>query len=250
MPHSVKERITIGWCDGGMVEGRFMSGITNTIIDAPNHKLNIANTIRVNGNQIARQRQSLWDFWADSSDSEWLLWVDSDVIINSQILKMLWEVADKKTKPVVTGVYFVSNQNEQSLMEPVPAIYKETGDPYRTQIIHPLPENEVIPVDVAGFGLMLMHRSIIDPVRKVAGDLSVFGENQQAKDKFISEDVSFCRKLKAAGIQLYAHTGATVQHMKTFSFDRNYYNLYWHGIATEFIKKPGRGRSESNTSKG
>ena len=250
MTHSVKERITIGWCDGGMVEGRFMSGIANTIIEAPKHKLNIVNTIRVNGNQIARQRQSLWDFWADSSDSEWLLWVDSDIIITPQILNILWEVADKKTKPVVTGVYFVSNQNEQSLMEPVPAIYLETGDPYRTQIIHPLPENQVIPVDVAGFGLMLMHRSIIDPVRKVAGDLSVFGENQQAKDKFISEDVSFCRKLKAAGFQLYAHTGATVQHMKTFSFDQNYYNLYWHGIATEFVKKPGRGRSTADTSKG
>jgi GT2 family glycosyltransferase len=250
MAHSVKERITIGWCDGGTVEGRFMSGITNTIIESKNNKLNIVNTIRVNGNQIARQRQSLWDFWADLSDSEWLLWVDSDIVLTMPVLKMLWDTADKDKKPVVTGVYFVSSQNEQSLMQPVPAIYNETGDPYRTQIIHPLPQDKVIPVDIAGFGLMLMHRSIIEPVRKVAGDLSVFGENQQAADKFISEDVSFCRKLKAAGIQLYANTGATVQHMKTFSFDQNYYNLYWNGIATEFIKKPGNGRSESDTSKG
>lgn len=250
MAHSVKERITIGWCDNGTVEGRFMSGITNTVIESKNNKLNIVNTIRVNGNQIARQRQSLWDFWADLSDSEWLLWVDSDIVLTMPVLKMLWETADKDKKPVVTGVYFVSGENEQSLMRPSPAIYMETGDPYRTQIIHPLPQNKVIPVDIAGFGLMLMHRSIIEPVRKVAGNLSVFGENQQAADKFISEDVSFCRKLKAAGIQLYAHTGATVQHLKTFSFDQNYYNLYWHGISTEFIKKPDSGRSESDTSKG
>jgi hypothetical protein len=240
MPHSVKEKICIGWCDNGVVEGRFMSGITNTIIDAPKHKLNIVNTIRVNGNQIARQRQSLWDFWANNSDSEWLLWVDSDIILTIDVLKTLWDAADKKDKPVVTGLYFVSNQNEQSLMEPVPAIYMETGDPFRTNIIHPYPENQLIPVDIAGFGLMLMHRSIIDPVKKAAGDLSVFGENQQAADKFVSEDVSFCRNLKKAGIQLYAHTGANVQHMKTFSFDRNYYNLYWNGIATGFVKKPGR----------
>lgn len=250
MAHSVKERITIGWCDGGSVEGRFMSGIVNTVIEAPKHKLNIVNTIRVQGNQIARQRQSLWDFWSNLSDSEWLLWVDSDIVITPQVLNMLWEVADKKTKPVVTGTYFVSSQNEQSLMQPVPALYLETGDQYRTQLIHPLPENQVIPVDVAGFGLMLMHRSIIDPVKKVAGDISVFGENQQAADKFISEDVSFCRNLKKAGIQLYAHTGATVQHMKTFSFDQNYYNLYWNGINTGFIRKPGSGRSESDSAKG
>ena len=45
MAHSVKERITIGWCDNGMVEGRFMSGIVNTVIEAPKHKLNIVNTL-------------------------------------------------------------------------------------------------------------------------------------------------------------------------------------------------------------
>lgn len=238
MPHSVKERITIGWCDNGVVEGRFMSGITNTIIDAPKFKLNIVNTIRVNGNQIARQRQSLWDFWSELSDSEWLLWVDSDIVITPQILKMLWDVADKKTKPVVTGTYFVSNQNERSLMAPVPALYYDTEDKYQTKVIHPLPENQVIPVDVAGFGLMLMHRSIIGAVNEAAGEFSVFGENQQSKNKFISEDVSFCRNLKKAGIQLYAHTGATVQHMKTFSFDENYYKVYWYALQNNIIGSP------------
>lgn len=248
MAHSVKERITIGWCDSGTVEGRFMSGITTAIIEAPKQKINIVNTIRVTGNQIARQRQSLWDFWADTSDSEWLLWVDSDIVVTPNVIKKLWDVADKKTKPVVTGVYFVSNETEQSLMEPVPAIYMNTDDIYRNRLIHPLPEDQVIPVDIAGFGLMLMHRSIIEPVRAVAGEFSVFGENQQAKDKFISEDVSFCRKLQTAGIQLYAHTGATVQHMKTFSYDKNYYRLYWNGIDTDFIRKPGRGKFKSETS--
>jgi hypothetical protein len=241
MPHSVKERITIGWCDNGVVEGRFASGIVNTVIQGKEFGLNIVNTIRVNGNQIARQRQSLWDFWSDLSDSEWLLWVDSDIIITPQVVKMLWEVADKKTKPVVTGTYFVSAENEQTLMRPMPALYLETGDIYKTQVLHPLPENQVVPVDVAGFGLMLMHRSIIDPVKNAAGDISVFGENQQAADKFVSEDVSFCRNLKKAGIQLHAHTGATVQHMKTFSFDKNYYNIYWDAMNNGKIKKPENG---------
>jgi len=250
MTHSVKERVAIGWCDGGSVEGRFASGIANLIISAPKIKVNIVNTIRVQGNQIARQRQSLWDFWSNSSDTEWLLWLDSDIVITQDVFSKVWEVADKKTMPVVSGTYFVSSQNEQSLMEPIPALYYNTDDTYCTQVIHPLPVNQVIPVDVAGFGFMLMHRSIIDAVDKVAGDVSVFGENQQGKDKFISEDVSFCRNLKKAGIQLYAHTGATVQHMKTFSLDQNYYNIYWDGVNNNKIRKPGIGRSKSNTSEG
>jgi hypothetical protein len=240
MPHNVKETITIGWCDNGLVEGRFASAIANLIIEAPKQKMKIDNTIRVNGNQIARQRQSLWDFWANSSPSEWLLWVDSDIVITPQVLKMLWDVADKKTRPVVSGLYFVSGQNEQSLMQPVPAMYMETGDIYKTQVVMPFKENAVIPVDVTGFGFILMHKSIVEPVRAAAGDFSVFGENHQAADKFISEDVSFCRYLKKAGIQLYVHTGAHVQHMKTFSFDKNYFNVYWSGIADGKINKSGQ----------
>jgi hypothetical protein len=244
--HSVKEGITLAWCDNGVVEGRFTSGIANTIIEAPKHKINIENTIRVNGNQIARQRQSLFDYWADLSKSEWLLWVDSDIIIDHEILKMLWAVADKKTKPVVTGTYFVSNENEKTLMRPLPSLYMETGNEFETSVIHPLPENKVIPVDIAGFGLMLMHRSIIDPVRKAADGYSVFGEKQNPGNKFVSEDVAFCRYLKKAGIQLYAHTGALVPHLKTFSFDKNYYNIYWNGIAEGKIVKSNNSLADKN----
>jgi hypothetical protein len=125
-------------------------------------------------------------------------------------------------------------------MEPVPSLYLETGDEFQTKVIHPLPNNKVIPVDLAGFGLMLMHKSIIDPVRKAADGYSVFGEKQNPGAKFVSEDVAFCRYVKKAGIQMYAHTGALVPHMKTFSFDKNYYNIYWNGIAEGKITKPGR----------
>jgi hypothetical protein len=116
-------------------------------------------------------------------------------------------------------------------------------------VVHPLPDNKVIPVDIAGFGLMLMHRSIIEPVRKAAEGYSVFGEKQNPGAKFVSEDVAFCRYVKKAGIQLYAHTGAVVPHMKTFSFDKNYYNIYWSGIADGKIRKANRNLSDKDTVK-
>lgn len=237
MAHSVKETVTLAWCDSGVVEGRFTAGIMNTSIEAQKMNIKIVSSVRVQGNQIARQRQSLFDHWADKMDTEWLLWVDSDVVITPHILKLLWDTADKKTKPVVTGTYFVSSENEQTLMEPIPALYLETGDEFQTQIIHPLPENKVIQVDVAGFGLTLMHRSIIEPMRKAADGYSVFGEKQNPGDRFVSEDVAFFRYLKKAGIQLYAHTGAIAQHMKTFSFDINYYNLYWGAVNENKVRR-------------
>jgi hypothetical protein len=52
-------------------------------------------------------------------------------------------------------------------------------------------------------------------------------------DKFIGEDIQFFMKMKDADIPLHAHTGATVKHMKRFSFDEDFYKLYWitHTIA-------------------
>ena len=234
---SNKGRVTIGWCDGGTVEGRFASSIVNTVLEAQRKGINVASTIRVQGNQIGRQRQSLFDYWADNMDSEWLMWVDSDIVFTLQAFEMLWETANVEEKPVVVGTYFVSSENEQTLMEPVAALYYDTDDQHKTRPIHPLPRNQVIPIDVAGFGLTLMHRSIVPKMRAVSGEYSLFGEMQKPGNKFISEDVSFFRKLKQAGIQLYAHTGAHAQHLKTFSFDINYYDMYWTGVAEGKIKR-------------
>jgi len=235
--HSNKETVSFAWCDGGTVEGRFASGLLNTMLEAQRRGINVASSIRVQGNQIARQRQSLIDYWYDNMQTDWLMWVDSDIVMTMDAFQLVWDSAEKISKPLVTGVYFVSQENEQSLMEPTPAIYMNTDSPYVTRAIHPLPPNQLIPIDVGGFGFVLMHRSVVPKVREVAGEFSVFGENQQPANKFISEDVSFFRKAKQAGIQAYAHTGAHLQHLKTFSLDINYYNMYWTGVAESKIRR-------------
>lgn len=237
MAHSSKETVSIGWCDSGMVDGRFMDGILSTIMAAPQININITNKVRVSGNQIGRQRQALFDHWADSSKTDWLLWVDSDIVLNPEVFKLIWDSADKDTKPVVTGTYFVTKENEKTLMEPYPAIFFEAETKYDLRIIHPLPQNQLIKIDSAGFGFLLMHKSIVPKLRKIFKDYSLFAEEEGIGDKYISEDIVFFRKLKAAGVDLYAHTGAIVPHMKRFSFDINYYNVYWNSLKKELFTK-------------
>ena len=122
-------------------------------------------------------------------------------------------------------------------MQPFPALFKEGSNKHELQIIHPLPQNELIKVDSAGFGFLLMHKSIVPKLREVSPNYSLFAEEEGVGDKYISEDIVFFRKLKATGIDLYAHTGAVVQHMKRFSLDINYYNLYWNGLQKELFTK-------------
>ena len=94
--HSKNETLSIGWCDNGMSDGKFTEGLVYTIIMGQDPKnIQVHNAIRVQGNQIGRQRQSLFDLWADSVKTDWLLWVDSDIVITQDVLKKLWDTADK-----------------------------------------------------------------------------------------------------------------------------------------------------------
>ena len=230
MANSNQETLSIGWCDNGMVDGKFAEGIMYTTVTAPTHKMAINNAIRVQGNQIGRQRQALLDMWYDKVKTDWLLWVDSDIVLTADVLGMLWKIADKNTKPVVCGTYFISKQMESSLMQPMPALFNEVSE-YEIKYLHPLPKDEVVKIDCAGLGLTLMHRSVVPKLRAISPDYSVFAEKEGLGDKYVGEDIVFFRNLKKAGVDVYAHTGAVVKHMKRFAYDENYYALYWQAAA-------------------
>lgn len=226
MAHKPNETLSIAWCDNGMTDGKFTEGLVYTLVQSQSRKVKVHNAIRVQGNQIGRQRQALFDMWADNIKTDWILWVDSDIVINNDVLEMLWDAADAKERPVVCGIYFISKQNEGTLMQPMPCIFNDI-DEYSIQYIHPLPDNEIVKIDVAGMGLSLMHKSIVPKLRAVSPEYSLFAEQEGIGDKYVSEDIVFFRNMKKAGIPVHAHTGARVRHMKRFSLDEHYYNAYW-----------------------
>jgi hypothetical protein len=149
-------------------------------------------------------------------------------------MQKLWKTADKINRPVVSGVYFISKENEGSLMKPFPVLFNDISE-YQIQYVHPLPDNEVIKIDNAGFGFVLMHKSIVPKIREANPGKGMFMETGDGvDDHFIGEDIIFFRRMKSAGIPLHAHTGAIVKHMKRFSLDYDYYALYW---TNEQLKK-------------
>lgn len=246
MPHNKNETLTIGWCDNGLTDGKFTEGILYTTITAPKYGLFVNNAVRVQGNQIARQRMDLLEIWADQVKTDWLLWVDSDIVLTAEALKKLWDTADKLTRPIVTGIYFVSKGMEGSLMSPMPAIFLDVPDSeFKMEFIHPLPYDQVIQVDSAGMGLVLMHKSIVPVLRKNFPNTSFFAETDMGGENFIGEDISFFRKVKKSGIKVYAHTGVLVQHMKRFSFDVAYYGLYWKEYERQMQLKAKQEQAEA-----
>jgi hypothetical protein len=228
------DTVALGWCDNGKTDGKFTEGLTTAIIAGAPNGMVINTSMRVQGNQIGRQRQVLFDHWADKIKTDWLLWVDSDIVLNLDAMKLLWQTADKINRPVVSGVYFISKENEGTLMRPFPVLFDNVSE-FQIKYHHPLPENQVLKVDCAGFGFVLMHKSIVPKMREANPGKGMFMETGDGQDDhFIGEDIIFFRRMAKAGIPLHAHTGAIVKHMKRFSLDYDYYALYW---ANEHLKE-------------
>ena len=58
----MQETVAIAWCDNGMVDGKFMQGVTDVILKSG---LTFESTYRSQGNQIARQREKVINYWYD-----------------------------------------------------------------------------------------------------------------------------------------------------------------------------------------
>ena len=226
MVHSSKEKVYIAWCDNGMTDGYFVEGLVNTLIKSQsNGGIQFAGFARAQGIQIAKQRQGIMEAWKEST-IDWMLWVDSDVVITPQIINDMWEVADKDKAPVLSGVYFTFWRPEgTSVPTPVPTIFNIDEKGVSTPV-HPLPENTLIEVGYIGMGLVLMHRSIFKKLDPLFNGL-YFDESMKPGGIFMSEDGSFCAKLREAKIPILVHTGIIAQHMKRFAVDQHYYNAYW-----------------------
>lgn len=222
-----QETVSLAWCDNGNVDGMFMLGVTDVLLQSG---IKFESTIRSGGNQIARQRDRLINHWYDSNKAEWLLWVDSDVVISPETFMKLWRAKDKMFKPMITGVYFTSDNPEEPLMIPMPTIYKfeNTEDSVVSKRIHPMPVDQLIQVDAAGMGFILMHRSVVKRIKDEMGDVRLFAELGKG-DSFLGEDIYFFALCHQLGIPLWCHTGALAPHMKRFSFDVHYYNAIFGG---------------------
>lgn len=211
-----------------MVDGKFMQGVTDVILD---ERFDVVSTLRSQGNQIGRQRELVINHWYDNNKSDWLLWVDSDVVISPETLTLLCESADAETRPIVSGVYFISDEPEEPLMTPWPCLFNWHQDGVIRRL-HPMPENKLIKVGAAGMGYVLMHRNAIKTIFEKLGKVALFTE-VNAHKKFTGEDIYFYSLCNMADVPVYAHTGATVMHMKRFAFDVNYYKAF-----TQQSRKP------------
>lgn len=212
--------ITIGWIDPGTVDSRFAQGLADVCLESPY----IKKFIRISNNHIPEQRYHLLRLWYEMNQTEWLLCVDSDIFITPQNVEMLLQSAHPIHKPVISGLYFIYEflKAEVSVPNCIPCIYKKI-DGVNTSI-KDFEKNSLIEIDAAGFGCVLIHRNAVTLLLEKYESNNFF--RSVGNENFASaEDFAFFAHLKECGIQAYANTGVSVQHIKRFVLDENYFDM-------------------------
>lgn len=161
------------------------------------------------GSLIYDSRNSLAKI-ALNSETDYVLWLDSDMVFKRDILKRLLEHAENG-KDIVSGLYF----RRQPPFSPV--LFKElelVDELGRWENYDDYPRDSVFEIAGCGFGCVLMRTDILADValefRKWFNPVNGFGE-----------DLSFCIRAKSLGYKIWCDSSIKLGHVGHLVVDEN-----------------------------
>jgi hypothetical protein len=178
-----------------------------------------------------------------SSDSDWLLWIDTDIGFEQNALEKLLAVADPETAPIVGGLCFIEGDFSHDFRGGLrsslaPTLYDwawiepHSGMPgtYKMVARSEWAKDSVTRVGATGCGFLLTHRSVYE---KIAAWIRDHGAPPQiwferipgADGEMCGEDISFCLRAHQIGLPVLVHTGVITTHQKTVWYGGEDYKM-------------------------
>jgi hypothetical protein len=155
-------------------------------------------------------------------DSAWLWWVDDDMGFAPDTVDRLFAAADPAERPVVGGLCFAYKEAAQdgwggARCVPRPTIFDwvTEGDEAGFKGRATYPVNSLVRCAGTGSACLLIHRSVFETIAEQFGPVWYDRWPNPSGKGWISEDLSFCMRVGAAGFPLHVHTGVRTTHAKT-----------------------------------
>lgn len=223
-----RDRVVLGWLDPGTVDGAWAADLV-TLVEARGAVLDSRIRIVAKG-LLSRGRNELVATFLDRTDAAWLLMMDTDHRLPLAAFDKVIGAAHDSERPVVSGLCFAAYPGDL-YPTPVPTIYRIVDD--RRAPIHDYPHDSLIEIDACGGGFLLVHRSALEAVRGTVDgplrDWCWFADGPTPHGTWVSEDLTFCSRLRAVGVSLHAHTGAVLPHHKAYWLDDRHHGGNPHG---------------------
>jgi hypothetical protein len=182
--------------------------------------------------QVAVNRNKVAAGFLGGTDSEWLLMVDTDMGFGPDTADRLVSAADPDDRPVVGALCFAASRDETTTaplhgdrFSVHPTLYQWVDLPGESGFQADLdyPRDSLMRVDGTGAACLLVHRSVLEEMRAGIGEAwfdclrhETAGRNWTPR--WFSEDLSFCLRLRDAGVPVHVHTGVKTVHDKGVLF--------------------------------
>lgn len=176
-------------------------------------------------NKVARQ-------FLDTTDGEWLLFIDSDMGFAPDLADRLVEAADAVERPVMGALCFSGARCKPTDDNPLhaerfqirPTVYQwvELDDESGFTPIKDYPRDAVVEVGATGAAALLIHWEVLAALRARHGDAwfdpITHPTALKGGPRTFSEDMSFCIRCAAIGTPIHVDTSVKTTHEKGFLY--------------------------------
>lgn len=170
---------------------------------------------------VEARNQTVTEFLS-SRDSEWLLWIDTDMGFPADMAERLLEAADPAERPIVGALCFSQRETEPDGMggwrcRAVPTVFDWARLESGTEgflVRWDYPPDALVRCAGTGSAAVLVHRTVFSRVAARYGPHWYDMAPNPTTGQLIGEDLSFCARAGALGIPVHVHTGVPTSHMK------------------------------------
>lgn len=198
-----------------VVEPRVLQSMMTVCSYSAHHGIDIVHVGITERQMIDDARNDLAEAFLKTS-TEWIFWMDSDMLFPPDTLTTLFRVAEEKDAKIVTGIYYQRKGKNLPVLwsRDVPlangmlagrGTKRADENKYVGSFTFPHPDKkEPFPVHAAGFGCVLVHRSVFE---KMDRPWFMFIKGK------CSEDFYFFVNAKELGYTVWAVPGPLLGHI-------------------------------------
>lgn len=175
---------------------------------------------------IPDARNKVAQAFLERTEGEWLWFVDTDMGFEHDALERLLAAADPVERPVMGALCFAHRRMGRTPLRAerygiIPTLYQFVQTDEQSGFA-PMPSwdyGKIIPVGGTGAAFLLIHRGALEAVQAKYGPqwfepITHPTANPGGMPRTFSEDLSFCLRLAACGIQPYVDTSVQTTHHK------------------------------------
>lgn len=161
----------------------------------------------VEGMEVGDARNHTVDALNSIPNIEYILFLDDDVIVPSDLLVRLSRLIKEEDYDIVSGLYHIKDDNR------TPLAYRIIDNIMTPISIDEELSGKVFEVDIVPMGCTLIKKTVFDKLEKPYFKTvnEVYGHINTSQ----TEDVYFCKKARKVGLKIGIHTGLRCGHLNT-----------------------------------